>query len=158
MSREMPKSAAAPITNAIKGCFNLGLLAILLLLGIPTLCHLGKAYYEYRVEVTDKNRALSRMFRLAAFVQQERRQGSKVKWENYYAYMSQSPGTYFRLDDISSIGCYEIPEAERTGRLKGMEFYVYDSALKMGVLANGLPFEKEHGPGLLASLQAADLR
>ncbi len=136
----------------------MGLLAFLLLLGIPTLWFVGKGYYEYRVEVTDENRALSRMFRVAAFVQHERRQGSQVEWGDFYAYMSQSPGTYFSWGDIRSMGCYEIPEAERKGRLKGMEFYVYDSVLKMGVLANGLPFEKERGPGLLASLQAGDLR
>lgn len=136
----------------------MGLLTFLLLFGLLTLWHLGKAYYEYRVEVTDKNRSLSRMFRLAAFVQQERRQGSQVELGDFYAYMSQSPGTYFRLNDISGIGCYEIPETERKGGLKGMEFYVYDSALKMGVLANGLPFEKERGPGLLADLQAGDLK
>lgn len=137
----------------------MGLLAFLILLGALTLWGLGKSIYEYRVEMTDKNRALGRMFRVAAFVQQERRQGSQVKWGDFHAYISESPKIYFDYwGDHGSIGCYEIPEAERKGRLKGMEFYVYDSALKMGVLANGLPFEKERGPGLLASLQAGDLR
>lgn len=157
MSKNRPLSPSA-LRIPCAGCISAGFLALFILLAAPTGYFLAVSYYKDKEEGVGKKAAISRMFQLATFVQQQRKQGLYISWGNYPNLMSQSPGFRVRREEYGHIRCYEIPESERKERLKGMEFYVYDEATETGVLLNGMVFEGKQGPDLLARLQSGPLK
>ncbi|HEY1081624.1 MAG TPA: hypothetical protein VGE29_05140 [Prosthecobacter sp.] len=136
------------------GCWEGGLKVFLVLVAVLSLVFVGKAGYEDHQEKSSKNKAMSEMFRLAAFIQHHRKQSSVEALDAFKNEVRYKLGFDALTHGSKSIGCYEIPSAERKGQLKNMEFYLFDDQTEIGVLANGAVFEGKPGADIWAKLQA----